>query len=185
MELESLPGRMPFFANLHFWEVWLATTQPLYRKLCGRYYDRSISEGCPITSGWRSGHLKALRPRTISPRTNSPCVVIVDDATTSAMIMASVVFRKWDFDPDSSVISCKGVASDPGWAECSTGASLIYGLGRTALVLTTAYPHLPPDGLCINYIDNNNAKCALIKGVVSLGSWIYRFWIDFVGIMRR
>ena len=70
---------------------------PLYRKLYGYYYDDSLSDADRITLEWRPVLLKALRPRTIYPRNNSPGIAIFTDAATTAMIMAIVVFRKNGF----------------------------------------------------------------------------------------
>ena len=79
--------------------------------------------------------------------------------------MESAVCRKADCDADNSALACQGVVSGPGLAEFFTDTSLIYGLERTAFVLTSADPNLPLGGLSITYyIDNNCAKCALIRG---------------------
>ena len=164
-ELDSLTGRLSFAQTSIFGRFGRDMVHPLYRKLYGCYYDESLSDVDRITMEWRSCLLTALRPRTIYPRNNSPGVVIFTDAATTAMIMAIVIFRKTDFDADNSAMACQGVVSDPGWAEYFTDTSLIYGLELTALVLTTADPNLPLGGLCITYyIDNNCAKCALIRG---------------------
>ena len=65
------------------------------------------------------------------------------------MIMASVVFRKTEFDRGNSSLSFLGAVSDPGWAEYFIDTSLIYGLELTALVLTTSDPDVPLGGLSI------------------------------------
>ena len=164
-DLESLTCRFPFSQTSILGRFGRAMIQPLYRKLYARYYDESISDIDRITLEWRSGLLKALRPRAIFPRNNSPDIVIFTDAATTTMIMASVVFRKTDFDRDNSAIACLGAVSDPGWADYFIETGLIYGLELTALVLTTADPDVPLGGLSITYyIDNNCAKCALIRG---------------------
>ena len=79
--------------------------------------------------------------------------------------MASVVFRKTDFDVDNSSLCCLGAVSGPGWAEYFIEKSLIYGLKLTDLVLATADPDVPLEGLSATYyIDSNCAQCALIRG---------------------
>ena len=137
----------------------------MYRKLYGYYYDESLSDVDLVTMEWRSGLLKALRPRAIYPRNNSPDIVIFTDAATTTMIMEGVVFRKTDCDADNSALECHGLVSGPGRTEYFTDMILIYGLELTALVLTTADPNLPLGALSTTYyIDNNCAKCALIRG---------------------
>ena len=130
----------------------------------GCYYGNSISDDGRVTLEWRSCILKAIRTRAIYPRHSSPDIVIFTDDAATSMIMDSVVSRKVDFDADASALSCRGIASGAGWAEYFSRASLIYGLELTALLLTTADPDLPLGGLSIAYyIDNNNAKCALVR----------------------
>ena len=115
-ELESLTGRLSFPQTSIFGRLGRAMMHPIYRKLYGYYYDNSISDVGRITLEWRLGLLKSLRPRAIYPRNNSPDIDISTDAATTAMIMASVVFREADFDADNSSMACKDVASGPGWA---------------------------------------------------------------------
>ena len=115
-ELESLTCRLSFSQTSILGRFGRAATQQLYRKLYGYYYDNSISDVGRITLEWRLGLLKSLRPRAIYPRNNSPDIDISTDAATTAMIMASVVFREADFDADNSSMACKDVASGPGWA---------------------------------------------------------------------
>ena len=164
-ELESLTGRLSFPQTSIFGRLGRAMMHPIYRKLYGYYYDNSISDVDRISQEWRTGLLKALRPRAIYPRNNSPGIVISTDAATTAMIMDSLVFRKTDCDRDHSSLACRGIVSGPGCADYFAGSSLIYGLELTAWVLTTAGPTIPLGGLrATYYIGNNSAKCALIRG---------------------
>ena len=164
-ELVSLTARLSFSQTSISGRFVGAMMQPLYRKLYGYYYDESTPDVDRVALEWRSGLLKALQPRAIYPRNNSPDIVIFADAATTAMIMASVVFRKTDCDSDNSALACQGVVSGPGWAEYFKDTILIYGLELTALVLTTAGPNLPLEGLSTAYyIDNNCANRALIRG---------------------
>ena len=97
--IRILGGQAVLSLNLHFWGGFgRAMIHPLYRKLYGLYYDPSISDGNRITLEWWPGPLKPLRPRANYPRANSQDIVIFTDTDTATVIMASVVFRKRDFD---------------------------------------------------------------------------------------
>ena len=71
----------------------MAMIHPIYRKLYALYYEERIPDNDRITPEWLGGILRELQPRAIYTRIKSPDLVIFTDAATSAMIMASDVFR--------------------------------------------------------------------------------------------
>ena len=165
-KLESLTGRLSYSQTSIFGRFGRAMMQPLYRKCYADYYDPDISGQMILNFQWWADIVRHAKPRTIYPRRKTPQMVIYTDAATETMVMAANVFDVRIYKRTKRMEACRKTkaASWRGRICKEQNANLICVLEMDPAVLTVSDKSLDLDNKCITYyIDNNAAKCGLIK----------------------
>ena len=155
---------MSFSQTSIFGRFGRALMQPIHRKLKAPVYQGELARPAIKVFQWGAGVLRTVCPRRVSPRLNTPHIIIYTDAATSTRIAPIIVFDKPEFRAHQVIRACRGMYADAKWIELPDEARLIYGLQMLSVVQTAADPSRPIQGKCITfYVDRKSSLGSLVK----------------------
>ena len=163
--LESLIGKLSFTQTSIFGRFGRTPLRFLQTKLHRRPFEGTLTEEEIDILQWRIASLGASIPRTVEIKSCRPEIIIYTDAATSTRIVAAIILDVAEFLRVGEFQAVFKEVSSLEWQTTFKDTTYIYGLEMLAIIATV---YILGDFLrnknVVFYVDNSNAKDALVKG---------------------
>ena len=163
--LEKIIGKLSFTQTSIFGRFGRTMLRPLYNKKNAHPYVSTLSEDDKDNLRWWVASIRACIPRVVEFRAPNPEFLVYSDAATSTRIITAVVINVAGFISSGKGAATFSETTSKDWVDVFDSTTYIYGLEMLAIIATLMKCRTILRGRnVVFYIDNTNAKDALVKG---------------------